>query len=499
MRDDNSLSLGPGRPHELERLMKAQDPSRPVHKLTDLAELLQCPPGRALLDGAQLPLEDLGIIRRALQSGDRMLTVLGGDPSTGTLREVLKHPRAGWLPYPPDSEELSQLVGAPVFRQTAELPTGQPSGQESAQVTPPEPQPSPEPEVEVNAPALGDGPSLKEPGGMEQTPTDPHLAEIEAILSQPVAPFQISDLLEDPKLQPEVAAKPAEQEVELTAPPAAEVPASPPAPSEDPMTQAVDPAPLPEEADVATERTGEDEADATHPSPAASGATTSPKVEGENPAVTGETPEHEPAWFKDQVADLADIVQTIYSSTSTIEEGETAAPPGLLADSMRLVQFTRTLGFLAAPPARGEVEFDLGDLSEDLLRSAGAAADAPRFLLKVAEPLIVRGDKELLVQALDAILVLARLSAGPEGEVRLSGKKTPEGGSVLLLGFPRGPIKDLTPDEIVTPYALRAVLPDMGKNALRAASRIIEGQGGSLVLTDPGSERLQFELRLPPL
>ena len=111
----------------------------------------------------------------------------------------------------------------------------------------------------------------------------------------------------------------------------------------------------------------------------------------------------------------------------------------------------------------------------------------------------MRGDKELLVQALDAILVLARLSAGPEGEVRLSGKKTPEGGSVLLLGFPRGPIKDLTPDEIVTPYALRAVLPDMGKNALRAASRIIEGQGGSLVLTDPGSERLQFELRLPPL
>jgi hypothetical protein len=109
----------------------------------------------------------------------------------------------------------------------------------------------------------------------------------------------------------------------------------------------------------------------------------------------------------------------------------------------------------------------------------------------------VRGNKELIVQALDAVLVLARLCAGPEGEVRVSGGKSNEGGALLRVGFPRGPLGDLTPDEIVVPYALRSTLPDMGKNALRAASRILEGQGGSLTLGDPGDGMLQYSLSLP--
>jgi hypothetical protein len=166
---------------------------------------------------------------------------------------------------------------------------------------------------------------------------------------------------------------------------------------------------------------------------------------------------------------------------------------------MRLVQFTRTLGFLAAPPARGDTEFDLSDLAEELLRSAGAASEAPRFLLKIADPMPVRGNKELIVQAMDAILVLARLCSGPEGEVRMSGGKSEEGGALLKLGFARGPLGEMTPAEIVVPYALRSTLPDMGKNALRAASRIIEGQGGSLTLSDPGDGLLQFSLSLPTL
>ena len=111
--------------------------------------------------------------------------------------------------------------------------------------------------------------------------------------------------------------------------------------------------------------------------------------------------------------------------------------------------------------------------------------------------MLVRGNKELIVQALDAILVLARLCAGPEGEVRVSGSKTKEGAALLTLGFPRGPLDDMTPVEIVVPYALRSSLPDMGKNALRAASRIIEGQGGYLTLSDPGDGLLQFSLSLP--
>jgi signal transduction histidine kinase len=206
----------------------------------------------------------------------------------------------------------------------------------------------------------------------------------------------------------------------------------------------------------------------------------------------------EPPWFKDQVADLADLVQTIYASTTALQaDGESPGPTGLHTDALRLVQFTRTLGYLASPPPRGEAEIDLSKLSEELLRSAGAAADAPRFMMRTDEPLSVRANKELLVQALDAIIVLARLCAGPEGEVRLTGKRTNAQTVSLTLAFPSGPLDGLRPDQIIVPYALRATLPDMGKNALRAAARIVEGQGGTLELSEAGTSRLCFTLTLP--
>ncbi len=455
-----SLSLGPGRPHELERLMRAQDPSRPIQRLTDLAELLQCPSGRVLLDGARLPAEDFGILRRALQSGDRVFTILGGDPSTGTLRELLKHPRAAWLPYPPDSEELSQLIGPALFPSAGATPAESNHNRgrepEAAPEHPPEQEPARPVESDAqpqHAPTKADPPR-----GVDLTPPrDPNLAEIEAILSQPAAAFQTGEAVAEPAIEPLM---------------------QPPSPPEVGRVHA----PAGDDAPATTEAT-------TELPPAAPEQTA--------PAEQKQSAQQEPTWFKDQVADLADIVQTVYSSTSIMSEDGADPPPGLLADSMRLVQFTRTLGFLAAPPGRGETRFDLGELSEELLRSAGAASDAPRFLLKISEPLPVRGDKELIVQALDAILVLARLCAGPEGEVRLSGQKTEGGGSSILLGFPKGPLQDMTPAEIVRPYSLRALLPDMGKNALRAASRIIEGQGGSMTLDDPGGDLLRYALSLP--
>ncbi len=454
-----SLSLGPGRPHELERIMRAQDPSRPIQRLTDLAELLQCPAGRVLLDGAMLPAEDLGIIRRALQPGDRAITILGGDPSQGTLREVLKHPCADWLPYPPDSEELSQLIGTPIILATQdEVPAPAPQPRQHPEVTP---EPTTEPMREApEAPVKEERPK-QEFAPQVTPPKDPNLAEIEAILSQPAAAFQAGEAIAE-----------APHEGDSAEQPFTEVRSEPVVAEEDPPLSEAESEPA----------IVEEEPQAPEPEDAA------PKAEPQP---------DEPAWFKDQVADLADIVQTVYVSTSTMTEDDATAPPGLLADSMRLVQFTRTLGFLAAPPARGDTQFDLGELAEELLRSAGSAADAPRFLLKISDPLPVRGDKELIVQALDAVLVLARLCAGPEGEVRLSGQKNEEGGSALKLGFPRGPLDGLTPAEIVTPYALRADLPDMGKNALRAASRIIEGQGGAMTLSDRGGGQLQFVLTLP--
>jgi hypothetical protein len=211
------------------------------------------------------------------------------------------------------------------------------------------------------------------------------------------------------------------------------------------------------------------------------------------------TPATEAPWFKDQIADLADLVQVIYASSAAMgEEGDSKISASLYTDALRLVQFTRTLGYLAAPPARGDTELDLCELAEELLRSAGAAADAPRFLLRAAEPLSVRANKELLIQAMDAILVLSKLCAGPEGTVRLSGERNDDGWACLELSFPSGPISDLSPEEIIVPYALRSALPDMGRNALRAAARIITGQGGDLNLSEGGEDGLRFTLTLPP-
>jgi|GEM_PF-5064047 len=449
------LSLGPGAPQQLEALLRSQAHDRVVTTLGDLADLLSEAQGHALIDGALLPKEDLGILTRALKAGGLSISVLGGDPGAGALRELLKHPRTAWVPYPPDTEELSQLL---IGRSS----TADPSAPEDLRRSPRQERPKAErPSQAAPSPTPSQLPSdhaETTPKLTEETatppPVDPNLAEIEAILGQPAAAFQAQ-----------------------AAPPERDKPTTPA------RAKATEPTPTQEPAQAEAAAPKEQAEEVPSPAPAAP------------PALAG-IPE-EPAWFKDQIADLADIVQAIHASTAGALGETSDAPPGLLADSMRLVQFTRTLGFLAAPPARGDAQFDLGDLSEELLRGAGAAADAPRFLLKVSDPLPVRGDKELIVQAMDAFLVLARLCAGPEGEVRLFGKKGPDGGALLQLGFPRGPLGDMSPAEIVTPYALRASLPDMGKNALRAAARILEGQGGSATLRDQGEGKLQLEIILP--
>ena len=97
-------------------------------------------------------------------------------------------------------------------------------------------------------------------------------------------------------------------------------------------------------------------------------------------------------------------VQASFGQGSAIEEGRLKE---IMDDTVRLGQFTRTLGFVAAPPARGGQLFDLRTLLEEQLRSRAAALDAPRFLTKLPELLPVRSDKTLLLQAFDALFFLA--------------------------------------------------------------------------------------------
>lgn len=403
-----TLLLGQGRPQELREHLRFESSKREISKLDDLADLLHLRGAAVLLDGEMIPREDLGIIHRAIERNAVILTVLGGDPTGGSVRQLLKLQGTRWLPYPPDTEELAQLMSR-LHAKSKSAPT------------PPAPAFMEEARVDV----------------------DPALAEIEAILSQPVGDLGVD--MEHP----------------------------------------------PVEDDRATPAKGSSEQQGEN------GAQSPPQalMQSQTSVSAIETP-----WFKDQVADLADLVQVIYASTAATQDdssdGKVAA--SLYTDALRLVQFTRTLGYLAAPPARGDTELDLCELAEELLRSAGAAADAPRFLLRAAEPLAVRANKELLIQAMDAILVLSKLCAGPEGTVRLSGDRNEAGWAALELSFPSGPISDLSPEEIVVPYALRGTLPDMGRNALRAAARIITGQGGALELSAGDEDSLRFTLTLPP-
>lgn len=94
---------------------EGEAPQRP-HGLEDLEELLARGPGAGtlLLEYGRVPAEDIGFVRRFLErhAGWR-LVVVGDDPAHSTARALLGLPRAQWLPWPPDLEQLAALLGGP--------------------------------------------------------------------------------------------------------------------------------------------------------------------------------------------------------------------------------------------------------------------------------------------------------------------------------------------------------------------------------------------------
>lgn len=215
-----------------------------------------------------------------------------------------------------------------------------------------------------------------------------------------------------------------------------------------------------------------------------------------------------PAFYRDQVADLADIAQRLHLSLEAA--GDEAGAGGKLverlrADVQRLLQFTRTLSYLVAPPAAGAQTIVLPTLLEELLATvAGVGPDAPRYLYRGGSDLVVRSDKTLLTQAFDAMLQLAGRCSTSHDVVRVStrdsGPPSAPGEPPQVeveISFPAGPLGDLEPEDIVVPYALRGLLPEIGSNALAAARGILRGQGGSLVLTSPHPGQLCWTARLP--
>jgi hypothetical protein len=201
-----------------------------------------------------------------------------------------------------------------------------------------------------------------------------------------------------------------------------------------------------------------------------------------------------PGWLKNQVADLADLVQAL-----DLQARAHHAHVGLEGELSRLRQFTRTMGFVAAPPPKGLQEFDVATLVEEALGAiAGATPDAPRILFrKRGNRTDTVADKALVAAAMDALLQTAIACASSGDVVRI----TVEGrvGELIVteVQFPPGPIADLHPDQILTPYALRKILPNIGPNALAAAGAIAVGQGGDMCLmrNEDGTATFLFELQ----
>ena len=171
-----------------------------------------------------------------------------------------------------------------------------------------------------------------------------------------------------------------------------------------------------------------------------------------------------PAWYRDQVADLADMAQRLdLGLRRTLEAGgmeETdAALESLSHDVLRLGQFTRTLGYLAAPPGANGATLDLSGLAADFLSTLASEDEAgPRFLFRGEPETRVRADKGLLVLVLDALLTVTSLVAGQGGEVRVAVERGEEQAH-LTIQFPAGVLTDLEPARWMEPYALHRRLP----------------------------------------
>lgn len=402
-----------------------------------------------VLDASRLEPEDLGLLRELVRRGERWsLELVGGDPSGSAVRQLARESATRWSPWPVDTETLGRWCARP----RGDDATGAPA--------PTTPAPAP---VERREPAA--------------VPSDPTLAEIERILGTPGAPGRAAE--DEPR--PTVDPRPPLEDDDLEDLPD-DFDATPPEAFMAPLDA--------------------DELEALQGSPLEPFEPPPPATEARTPEPTSPLPLAAlPAWYRDQVADLADMAQRLdLGLRRTLEAGgleETdAALESLSHDVLRLGQFTRTLGYLAAPPGANGSTLDLSGLAADFLSTLASEDEAgPRFLFRGEPETRVRAEKGLLVLVLDALLTVTSLAAGQGGEVRVAVERG-EDQARLTIQFPAGVLSDLEPARWLEPYALHRRLQGVGPNAVAAAASILAGQGGGLELLAEGSQRT-FRLQLP--
>jgi hypothetical protein len=495
------ILVGPGpRARALSRFLEACAEGVEVRAFGDPADLA-LESGRAglvLLDVDATPLEDVGYVRRFLAAHAGIELVALGTDARGRAARALGARRH--TPWPPDVEELAALVAAARAaaqtggRGAASAPPAATAGAAARTETPTAP-PAPaaaDDELELVRAILDD--TRRRPdgeGGREREPADeqgPAQVESQRARSFREA-FPDDDGDEEDDDDADEAGGPAGVALD------------------DPH------APARARAHEDEDEDNDDEVDERH---APTGLATRPERDDAADARAGRSgappAAHEPpAWWRAQVADLADVAQRIdlalrrlAAAAPDIDEGAEEEAHARLreleGDVARLLQFARTLGYVAAPPAAGTQVFDLGEIVHLHAASlASSGADAPRCQFKTARGADVRSDKELVSQALDAAFFLVRCTAHKGDLVRAQVGVVDDGGAwvELTLDFPSGPLEGLPIDEITAPYGLADLYPELGPNALAAAAGIVAGQGGHLALQARPRARLTWTLRLP--
>jgi len=167
---DELADLGPVLAH-LSRGVNGSAEVR-VAALTDVGDLLGGLPerGRLVLHGDGFPEEDIGFVRRFLANNPYWSMVLvGRDPGTRAARVLLSLDRSRWLTFPPDVDQLRELVRCPIV-------PGPPPWERADETAPPaglrDVEPPPERPARAGAaPRTKEAPPRSEPAAQTQEET----------------------------------------------------------------------------------------------------------------------------------------------------------------------------------------------------------------------------------------------------------------------------------------------------------------------------------------
>ena len=219
----------------------------------------------------------------------------------------------------------------------------------------------------------------------------------------------------------------------------------------------------------------------------------------EGPFTTGPLgPEH--------VGALTEITGAMEQAFGALRGGPagTAALEPLALELRRLVHYTRTLGGLVRPPARGSEAFDLVALLDEQLAAltAQGRSGGPRFQpaqsgLARSFQCFVRADRSAISVAFETLLHIARRCAGQGETVRVAYTPFAGGDLEVRIEFPAGPLAGLANEELASARALLERLPELWPGELEAAGAFLASQGAQMRMVATQGPQVAVLARFP--